>query len=340
MPSPTGRSLVFSIATCRLRSAAGTGYSTGHDIFPAMTVFPVIWLPSRLQHTLEATSSALLRPQGGRLVDFTRPVGEAALVAPDSISWRIFKNPVALCIGGIAAVILELAEPAVRTGVWEHSAFRQDPLGRMRRTGLAAMITVYGARSVAEPMIAGVVRMHRRVRGETPSGAAYRANDADLLTWVQATASFGFGQAYSHYVAALGLRDFDVLHREGLPASQLYGAIDAPASLADLHSLFESMRGRLEPSQIVFDFLEIMSSTPNFPQPLRWMQRMLVRAAVELIPVWIRKRLELDATYGLRTGERLVVRAAGALADRIVLADSPPSLACRRLALPKTYLYR
>jgi len=135
-----------------------------------VTVLPVIWLPSRLQQSLEATSRALLRPKEGLGIDFGRPLGEAALASPDSVSWRIFKNPVALLIGGIAAVILELAEPAVRAGVWEHSSFRNDPMGRLRRTGLAAMVTVYGARSVAEPMIAGVVRIHHRVRGVKTAG--------------------------------------------------------------------------------------------------------------------------------------------------------------------------
>lgn len=51
----------------------------------------------------------------------------------------------ALLVGGIAAVILELAEPRVHTGVWEHSLFRSDPVRRLQRTGLAAMATVYGA---------------------------------------------------------------------------------------------------------------------------------------------------------------------------------------------------
>ena len=44
-----------------------------------------------------------------------------------------------LVVGGIAAVILELAEPRVRTGVWEHTSFRRDPVTRMRRTGYAAI---------------------------------------------------------------------------------------------------------------------------------------------------------------------------------------------------------
>lgn len=133
-------------------------------------------------------------------VDFTRPAGEAALAAADSVSWRIFKNPVALFVGGVAAVILELAEPAVRTGVWEHTDFRRDLVRRLERTGLAAMVTVYGARNVAEKMIAHVVSLHRGVQGTTPAGEPYRANDPRLLTWVQATAAFGFIEAYARYV--------------------------------------------------------------------------------------------------------------------------------------------
>ncbi len=126
-------------------------------------------LPLVLSRRLDTAASALLRTDG-RAVDFSLPAGEPALVPPDSVSWRVFSNPVSVFIGGVAAVILELAEPGVRTGVWEHSTFRSDPMRRLRRTGLAAMVTVYGARSVARTMIAGVVRMHGKVNGGTPSG--------------------------------------------------------------------------------------------------------------------------------------------------------------------------
>ena len=40
-------------------------------------------------------------------------------------------------------------------------------------------------------MIAGVVRRHDRVAGQTSEGEAYHANDPILLDWVQATAGFG-----------------------------------------------------------------------------------------------------------------------------------------------------
>src|ERR1700727_3156198 len=148
-----------------------------------------IRLPSALQRYLNGTVDALLNGETGRDSDFARPFQEEALVPADSLSWRIFKNPIALFVGGTAAVILELAEPSVRAGIWEYSSFRKNPLGRLQRAGLAAMITVYGARSIAEPMIARVVRMHAAIQGKTPAGASYSASDPRLLTWVHATAA-------------------------------------------------------------------------------------------------------------------------------------------------------
>lgn len=302
-------------------------------------MLPIIRLPSSLQHKLHAAASAALVAQKGAEIDFARPIGEAALLPPDSISWRIFKNPVALFIGGISAVILELADPAVRSGVWNHSTFRTDPMGRLRRTGLAAMVTIYGARSVAEPMIAGVVRMHAKITGETPAGVRFCANDSSLLKWVHATASFSFAQAYGRYVTPLSSAEIDAWYSEGVPVSRLYGALDAPGTEQQLRELFAAASARLEHSAIIFEFLQIMRDAPAFPARLRWMQRMMVRAAVELIPAWMRERLGLSAAYGLRPWEGGVVRLAGALADRIVLAESPASQSCLRLGLPPTFLY-
>lgn len=297
-------------------------------------------LPSFVQRAIDGLAQELLRPPGSPAMDFTQPAGEPALAPHDSMSWQVFKNPVAMFVGGVAAVILELAEPRVRTGVWEHTTFRTRPMQRLQRTGLAAMVTVYGARSVAEQMIAGVVRRHGEVAGHTPAGEPYAANDRALLTWVQATAAFGFVQAYHAYVRPLRQDEFDRLYLEGAPAARLYGALDAPTSQDEVSALFDSMRGRLEASPIVFEFLDIMSNAPILAAPLRPVQRLLVRAAVEITPAWVRERLELTSGYGAGAIEKRLVRWAGRSADRIVLRESPAVQACRRLGLPADYLYR
>ncbi len=298
-----------------------------------------IRLPGALQRYLNGTVDALLGGESGRQNNFAQPVREEALLPADSVSWRVLKNPIALFVGGTAAVILELAEPAVRAGVWEHSSFRKDPLNRLKRTGLAAMISVYGARSVAEPMIARVVRMHAMVQGTTAAGIRYSANDPRLLTWVHATAAFGFAAAYHQYVQPLGLPNWDEYYREGAPVSRLYGAVDTPQSVAEMQALFESTHSRLALSPVIFEFLQIMRDIPAFPGPLRWMQPMLLRAAVELVPDGVRTALGLSDVHGLRRHERRLVKWAGACADRIVLPSSPAVQSCLRLGLPMNYLY-
>ena len=272
------------------------------------------------------------------VADFTRPAGELALVPANSISWRIFKNPISLFIGGVTAVLLELAEPRVRSGGWGHTTFRLDPIPRMKRTGLAAMVTVYGPRSTAEKMIAGIRRMHERVRGTTPAGEAYHANDPELLDWVQATASFGFLEAYSSFVHTIGDADKDRLYAEAEPAARLYGAVGAPTPLAALQGVFNAMRPKLERSEIVFEFLEIMQRAPIMPVPLKPFQRMLVRAGVEITPDWARDIMGLGAAWRLRPWERAIVSLVGWMSDRIVLSSSPPAQACRRLGLSRSYL--
>lgn len=288
-----------------------------------------------------------LQPLLGRLyepylgagpVDFTAPAGAPALFAPDSMAWRVMKNPVALTIGGMAAVILELAEPRVRTGVWEHTTFRTDPAARMKRTGMAAMVTVYAPAEKARSMIAGVVRAHERIRGVTPAGAPYHANDEELLNWVQATATHGFFQAYHRFVRPLTPEEMDRAYAEGRGAAALYGAHGAPCSVAEMDQLFATMAPKLERSHIVLDFLNIVRTARILPS--RSLQRLMVRGAVDLTPSWARDILGLDARYGLRPGGAIALRALGAAADRIVLERAPPAQACVRMGLPADFLYR
>jgi uncharacterized protein (DUF2236 family) len=268
---------------------------------------------------------------------FTEPVGEPALVPAGSVTWRVFRNPIATYIGGITAVILELAEPRVCSGVWDHTTFRTDPLRRLRRTGLAAMMTVYGARSEAERMIAGVRRMHGRVSGVSADGQAYNANDTELLDWVQATASFGFLEAYAAYAAPLSQPQRDAFYAESATPARAYGAVSAPTSQTALDALFAAMQPKLQPTPVIFEFFDLMLKTPVFPRPLRGLQRVLLHAAVQLVPATLRQQLRIGREWELRHWERPIVRVAAWLADRWTPRNHPMIEACQRLGLnPKT----
>ena len=296
-------------------------------------------LPGPLSRRLDLFALKLSQPKG-MTFDFSTPQGEPALVPADSVSWQVFKNPVTVFIGGIAAVLLELAEPHVRDGVWQHSSFTTDALARMQRTALAAMITVYGARSKTEAMIQGINRRHGSVTGLTTEGKPYRADDPILLDWVQATAAFGFMEAYHRYARPLSDGERNRFLAEGKAAADLYGAMNAPVSVSEMNMLFEVMRPRLVKSEVVFAFLDIVRKVPALLPPLRPFQELLITAAVELLPAWVRDRLGLRQLGSLTPMQRALVKAAAFGAEHIMLPSSAPVQACRRLGLADDYLYR
>lgn len=274
-----------------------------------------------------------LYPPGVPRVAFDAPAGEPALVAADSVSWRVFRNPVTLFAGGVLAVILELALPEVRHGVWDHSTFRTDPKLRLQRTGLAAMVTIYGAASVARGMIDGVNRRHAQISGETDQGRLYRADDAALLSWVHATAVFGFGRAYDDLVCPLGAGGWNRLFAEGQPIAEAYGAAGAPASREAWEALEAGTLPRLEPSDALQAFLRIMSGEPVLPLPARPLQAPLVRVAAGLVPEAVARRIALGEDWRPSRRDRLLAKAAARAAERLPIEASPPVQACRRLGL-------
>jgi uncharacterized protein (DUF2236 family) len=81
-----------------------------------------------------------------------------------------------------------------------------------------------------------------------------------------------------------------------------------------------------------------MGTAPILPLPLRPVQPLLIRAAIDLTPHWLRTIVGLT-DHGLNAWEVGVVRQIGAFADRLVLETNPAVQACRRMRLSANYLY-
>ena len=71
-------------------------------------------------------------------------MGDAGLLGPDSVSWRVIGDAAAF-VGGIRALLVQTAHPEVVAGVEQHSRYRDDPLGRLNRTSVYVTETTYGA---------------------------------------------------------------------------------------------------------------------------------------------------------------------------------------------------
>lgn len=256
-----------------------------------------------------------LQVMSGGGINYLEPAGDPGLFGPASMAWRVHANPVALAIGGVAAVLLELAEPRVRSGVWDHSTFRADPLARMQRTGEATLITTYGPTKAAEARVAMVARMHARVGGTTPEGQAYTALEPELMTWVHVTASWGFLSAYHRYVAPLSRAEQDRYFAEGARLGRLFGAPEPPDSVAGVVAWFDRMRLKLVPHAILGEFIGIVSTTSPLGLAGRAIQPLVVEAAIDLLPADIRAQIGLK-TNPLRLALAKVVLKAMAAAAR------------------------
>jgi len=273
-------------------------------------------------------------------IDYLSPAGEPSLVPPDSVQWRVYRNPIVMGIGGVAAVLLEFADPRIRSGVWDHSVYKVDPIGRSRRTGLAAMVGVYGPASVARRVISGVTKMHARVSGETPNGQSYRALDPVLLNWVFATALFGFFKAYHTFVRPLSPDDQVRFFREGKPVGELYGVTNCVGSEAEFVAMMEELLPGFEPHPINLEFLNIIESGRSAPSSPRFLHRAMARGAVAILPSVVRKKLELGAEWDLTALDRLALTSAGRLADHWRDRDSPAWQAALRHGLPGDFAWR
>lgn len=281
------------------------------------------------------------QPAQGRKLDFdyAKPPGVPSLIAPDSVQWRVFRNPIALGVGGVAAVLLEFADARIRSGVWDHSIYKLDPIGRSRRTGVAAMMGVYGPASAARALIGGVTRMHKRVEGTTPNGQAYKAMDPVLLNWVHATAAYGFLTAYCRFVKPLSATDQDRFFAEGQPVAELYGVTQTVKSRAEFMAMMESLAPGFEPHPINLEFLDIIQSGKAAPSVPRFLHRAMARGAVAILPPLVRQRLELGPEWDLTWADSLALSAAGRLADLHRDRNSPAFQSAIRQGLPGEFAW-
>ena len=272
-------------------------------------------------------------PSCAERINYLEPAGDPGIFGPASVAWRVLSNPASVFIGGITAVLLELAEPSVRSGVWDHTNFRRDPVGRMLRTGLAAMVITYGCTRDAEAAMSRIRRVHEGITGITPDGQAYRANDPELLTWVHVTAGYGFLNAYLRYVnSRLSRAEQDRYYAESLKVCQYYGIGWAPSSVTEVETYLERMRMRLRHHEILEEFLGLVLNAPVVSAAALPMQRLLVQAAIDLLPSWAREILRLEKGQPMRIAARPLVSAMVTLADRVI-RNGPPQQARQRMGL-------
>ena len=282
--------------------------------------------------------SPLLRPvlmrsldrmfRDGEAVDTDAPrTGDAGWMGPDSVAWRVHSDT-SMFVGGITALAFQALHPRVMAGVADHSDFRRDPLGRLRRTAQFVGVTCFGTSDEAAEACAIVKRVHETVAGTTPDGRAYHAGDPELLDWVHCTEFSAFVAAHRLYgERPARRRDLDRYAREVARIGVELGDVSAPTDWTEMTAHLADHRTQCvvgEQARAAMTFLE----DPPLPGIARRVYPVLFRGAMAALPDWAR---QLWGIGPVSTAEisacRAAVRGLGA-----ALGPSPGPAAARERA--------
>jgi uncharacterized protein (DUF2236 family) len=220
------------------------------------------------------------------------PVGRRAdgLFGSRAVVRRVHGDVTTMMVGGIAGLLLQMLHPAVLAGVWDHSNFRSDLLGRLRRTARFIVLVTYGGRAEAEAVIAHVRRIHEGVRGVLPDGTTYAADDPALLAWVHVTATTSFLEAWVRYgEPAMPTVDQDRYFAEMGVVADALGANPIPRNKLAAHRLVQAMRPQLRYDARAREVARLVLTQPAASLMAEPVQALAIRAAVDLLPAWARR---------------------------------------------------
>lgn len=220
-----------------------------------------------------------------------------ALFAPGSTIWRVHGDITTMMIGGVSALLLQMLHPAVLAGVWDHSNFRNDMVGRLRRTARFVSMTTYGDRTEAAAAIARVRAVHDHIAGTLADGTSYRANDPRLLAWVHITEAWCFLAAWQRYGDRRLSRDAeDRYFAEFATIGSALGAGALPTGKVQTGIALEAARPLLAADDRTRQVARlVLGHMPDNALAIP-LQRVTMQAAVDLLPDWARRMHGLAAS--------------------------------------------
>jgi uncharacterized protein (DUF2236 family) len=269
-----------------------------------------------------------------------------------SVTYKIQREIIVVPLAWAPAILLQFAHPLVARGVADHSGFRSDRWGRMRRFRhtLDAMLRLcFGTDNETRRAADRINAIHDRVHGglsETAgafsAGTSYSAHDPALLAWVHATLLAMNLRVYELYVTSLSMEEKDRYCAEGSVMEDHLGIPKGylPRSFRELQQYLDATLA--SGAITVTDTARTLARAILDP-PLRVVASPLISlmrlTALGLLPAPIRD--EYFFPWGRRDDAKLRVSAAFI---RRVLPLTPPFLrywpAARSAFAGRTAVYR
>ncbi len=220
-------------------------------------------------------------------LDQTTP--DPGFFGPASVSWRVHHDP-ANVVGGIRALILQALHPDVMQSFHDITSTREDPWGRLSRTGAYVNAITYGTEAEAEKRAARVRLVHHKLGLDRP----------DWLLWVHCGAVDSWLVGHRRSGAPMTDAEADTYVREQVEAARLIGCDvdDVPSSVAELAAYFDAVRPELvvtsETRESVRDLiLPPMSPRVQLLTPARPAWTTLALTGFGLMPRWSRRMFAL-----------------------------------------------
>lgn len=298
-------------------------------------------LPRPLRRQLRRQVLAVMS-RHAQAADYDNPPGDPGLFGPGSVTWKVHADFTSMMVGGLAALMVQMLHPLALAGVWDHSTFRVDALGRLRNTAAFVGRTTYAPREAAEAAIGRVRQIHHHVIGTAPDGRPYSADDSHLLTWVHCAECWGFLAAYQAYCKVrIPLESQDRYLQEMAQIAEALGARDVPKSRAELEAFFVAVRPELAADDRVREVMRVLQ-TMRLPIPLAGFSRnVFLGAAAALLPAWALDLLERSPLQrGLDRAASCAVQLAAPSIRDAMAQGGLAWRACRRMGADYAALFR
>jgi uncharacterized protein (DUF2236 family) len=266
-------------------------------------------------------------------LDLDNPKGDPGLFGPDAICWQVHGDFSSMLIGGISALLMQALHPLALAGVWDHSNFREDMIGRLRRTAQFISGTTFGSRQDAEWLIDKVRTIHLQIVGHAPDGRPYAASDPQLLTWVHVAEVSSFLAAHLRYRnPQLSPADQDRYYGEVALIAERLGATDVPRSRRAVAAYLAGMRPQLLCDERSREVLRLLLAAPAPSRLAKPFGSLMMQAGIDLLPDWASDMLGVN--QGLL--QRQLIRASvnrSALMLRWAVRNGSIHRARRRMGL-------
>jgi uncharacterized protein (DUF2236 family) len=235
---------------------------------------------------------------------------------PDSVSWRVHHDPASV-VGGIRALVLQSLHPQVMLGFHGVTDARDDPWGRLSRTGKYVNAVTYGTVAEADASAERVRRIH----------AALGLDRPEWLLWVHCGAVDSWLVGHRRSGAPLTDAEADRYVEEQVIAARLVGCTesDVPRTVDELAAYFAAVRPELAVVPETRESVRALLWPPMKPRvewltPARPAWTTFALTGFGLLPRWSRRMFALP---GLPTTDLSATVSARAI--RAALAAVPES---------------